>query len=363
MSRAFIDADRSSMTMRSWRSYSGKRCVDGGLGADQRQDDAAAASTCGDQHRPVASGVVRRESEPKRRAIAERRRNASRRRRWAIHRAAISGTRSAHGARSGRRNVIDERRSSDMPPGPHSGARLRAQELHQLVRRDLGLLAQRGGEPCDQFVVVFRVPVVRRRFDGATEFLFGAGQPGELLLGLPVSAALRVEREAGPEVRRGLVWRLLRLRRSPRRSAPVGMDPELRRDDARVVAREDSTKDRHAIEPRLGDRVRGARAGRVARGQASSPSATGRVHLAQATAARPPTSSRSTSAPTSARRADIMGGAITAEGSASVNRGAAKVRPMPFQALDLPRQTGEACPSTAAGGRTRKGAERCDGRG
>ena len=124
-----------------------------------------------------------------------------------------------------------------MPPGPHSGARLRAQELHQLVRRDPGLLAQRGGEPCDQFVVVFRVPVVRRRFDGATEFLFGAGQPGELLLGLAVSAALRVEREAGPEVRRGGGGRVLRLLDHRVVALQAVVDPELRGDGARIVAR------------------------------------------------------------------------------------------------------------------------------
>ena len=72
MSRAFIDAERSSMTMRSWRSYSGKRCVTEACGRTSARARAAAARTRGDRAPPRrVRRVARRESEPKRRAIAE----------------------------------------------------------------------------------------------------------------------------------------------------------------------------------------------------------------------------------------------------------------------------------------------------
>jgi hypothetical protein len=87
------------------------------------------------------------------------------------------------------------------------GARLRAKELHQLVGRHLRRLPQRGGEAGDELEVVFRVPVRRLGLDGAPQLFLGARQPAELLVGLPVASALRVEREAGPEVRRGGVGR------------------------------------------------------------------------------------------------------------------------------------------------------------
>ena len=78
----------------------------------------------------------------------------------------------------------------------------RPQQLHHLLRRSVGLLAELRREPRGQLEVELRVPVVGRRFDRLAEFLFRAAQPAEARFGRFLDDGLLEERARGPEVRR-----------------------------------------------------------------------------------------------------------------------------------------------------------------
>src|SRR5262245_14999190 len=260
MSRARIEAERSSTTIRSARSYSGNRWVTVACGRIAATAIEPTTSTPAMSTPASRTRDDRRDRPAKRGAMARRRRNARRNRRWIIQQAATSGTASAQGARSGRRKVIAARGSSDVAARPGAWARLGAQQLHQLVRRGPRLPAERRRETRDELEVVLRIPVGRLHLDGAPELLFGARQPAELFLGLAVAAALRVVREPGPEVGRGRVGRALRLLDHLVVALEPVVDPELRRDDVGVLARDQLADDGDAVEPRFGERVRGPRA-------------------------------------------------------------------------------------------------------
>ena len=80
--------------------------------------------------------------------------------------------------------------ASTHPLGRFGASGRRTQQLHQLFRRGLRLLAQLRRQPRRQLEVVLRVPVVRRGFDGAMKFFLGAREPAEPRLGIVFGARL-----------------------------------------------------------------------------------------------------------------------------------------------------------------------------
>ena len=215
---ARIDADRSSMMTRSSRSYCGIRVVSCACGRTSANTSAPPASSvsAGDRRFARPGGAARERAE----ALGDRRQPPL-----------APQVQKPDGAGG-------EQDRQDLPPGrelraeePHALAgparRLRArggwpQQLHQLLRRSVGLLAQLRGEPRGELEVELGVPVVGRRFDRLAELLLGAAQPAEARLGRLLDGRLLEERARRPRNSATRRPAPSARRRSPRRSASAG---------------------------------------------------------------------------------------------------------------------------------------------
>src|ERR1051326_2587861 len=203
---ARIDADRSSMMTRSSRSYCATRLVNGACGRTSENTSAPPPNAVNSITAASRSHDERRDSDRNRGCTGVLARWTRRYNTRTRHAAARTGSICHHETYSGLRKRT---RSADLPRVLLAGGR-RTQQLHELLGRRVRLVPQLRRQPRRELEVVFRIPVVRRRFDRFAEFVFGAAQPGQTRVGLVFHDRLLKERGAGPEMRLCLERRLLR---------------------------------------------------------------------------------------------------------------------------------------------------------